>query len=203
MLGSDWLANYHVLWDFAKGEVTIDGTAHRLVSKKGPHRWCRRVVVADDVLVPANSQLDIAAQVQYGRIGQNNSNDLLSTWSTEPLELKKGLLVARTLLPDRATNLPVRVLNVTEHPIKLARGITVSELQPVSVLPPRVQHPAVTEHNGSDDTIIEQLVAKVDASVPQHAKEQLRGVLKKHINVFSRSERDLSFTDAVIHDIDT
>ena len=57
-----------------------------------------------------------------------------ATWATEISELRKGLLVARTLLPDKADDLPVRVLNTTDTPVHLCRGTLVSELHPVTPL---------------------------------------------------------------------
>jgi len=74
-----------------------------------------------DVIV---SQLDVSTKQIF-----NSTLDLDSVtavtaaddrpWRTEPRKWRRGLLVARTLLPGRIDNLPVRVLNTSDQPIKL------------------------------------------------------------------------------------
>jgi len=44
-------------------------------------------------------------------------------WATQPQVLESGLLVAGTLLPERALDLTVRIMNPTGRDIKLRKGI--------------------------------------------------------------------------------
>jgi len=52
-------------------------------------------------------------------------------WATETGQVSGGLLVARTLLPIRINNLPVRFLKTTEVPVRVAKAIVVSEAVPM------------------------------------------------------------------------
>jgi len=52
MLGIDFLVKNQVVWDFARSTVTINGVTHVLRSRVNKLRWCRRVVLQDDTIVP-------------------------------------------------------------------------------------------------------------------------------------------------------
>jgi len=115
-LGLDWLQLNQIEWSFGKGEIIMDGKRHRLVAKKTRGSWCRRVVAESDVVIPALSQFDLSTTAVYGRLPEH-SGTAEQVWATEPREIKDGLFVAGTLLPNRATHLPVRVLNATTKPV--------------------------------------------------------------------------------------
>ena len=200
MLGIGWLQDNGVRWDFVKGEVIIGATAHKLVARRNKKNWCRRVIAAQDIVVPPLSQLDLPAKAVYNEL-HTDKNAGLVTWATEPGELKEGLLVARAILPDRAKELLVRVLNASDEPIKVCKGTVISDLQPVSPIETQEQRSSELEHN--DDTIVEEMISKVDKSVPTNVREQLRAVLTKYSTVFSRGDLDLGWTDLVTHNIDT
>jgi len=53
---------------------------------------------------------------------QRSSDD--NVWATEAHEAVRGVLVARTLLPNRACKVPVQLFNVTDRPVTV-RGATV------------------------------------------------------------------------------
>jgi len=69
-------------------------------------------IVEDNVVVPSPSLCDLRAKAVFGRLPLERARR--GTWATQPHQLKEGLLVAGTLLPDRVTDLPVRVLNVSD-----------------------------------------------------------------------------------------
>jgi len=123
MLGTDWLKENEVQWDFLRGEVTIQGEVYKLAARRTRGDWCRRVVAARDVTIPPCSQLDMPTKAVYHQL--QTSSDMVQqevTWATETSEVRKGLLVARTLLPNRADEIPVRVLNTSNTPVHLCRG---------------------------------------------------------------------------------
>ena len=110
--------------------------------------------------------------------------------------------MAGTLLPNRATHLPVRVLNATTKPVVVHKGTTVSNISAVSTGP---VNPAATsaDEQPTSDEVIDEMVSKVDSSITESAKEQLRQLLKRYSSVVSLHELDLSWTDLVTHTIDT
>jgi len=144
-LGADWLQLNDVEWKFGKGEVVIDGARHRLVSRRSREAWCRRVVADSNFIIPARSQYDVTAKAVFNKLPAEEE-DRSEAWATEPREIKDGLLVASTVLPNRAANLPVRVLNTTANSITIHKGSTISDLSSVSTQP--AQNVAKLEING-------------------------------------------------------
>ena len=122
-------------WDFVRGEVTIQGETYKLAARRTRGDWCRRVVAAQDVAIPPCSQLDVPTKTVYHQLQTlSNLTQADVSWATETSEIRKGLLIARTLLPNRAVEITVRVLNTSNTSIYLNRGTFVSELHPVTPL---------------------------------------------------------------------
>ena len=197
MLGIDWLQDYGVTWNFLKTEIHIEGETHQLVARENRQPWCRRVVMAEDTVISPRSQLDVPTKAIFKEL-HADQNAGLDMWATEPGEIKDGLLVARTLLPNRADNLPVRLMNVTDESMKVGKNTVVSTLEPLAPLPKQQK----SHEEVKDDSIIEDMMSKVDKSVPSHIREELKQMLERYSNVFSRDEWDLGWTDIVTHKID-
>jgi len=219
MLGIDWLKENEVHWDFVRGEVTIQGEVYKLAARRTHGNWCRRVVAAQDVTIPPCSQLDVPTKAVYHQL--LTSSDMIQqevTWATETTEIRKGLLVARTLLPNIADEIPVRVLNTSNTPVHLCRGAIVSELHPVTPLAD-VQNGSnqqSQEYRGrgaqegqpkkdllTEKDIVDDIISRADEGVPSDIKKKLRDVLNRHTTVFSKGEYDLGWTNLVTHRIDT
>ena len=211
MLGIDWLQDNNVTWNFATGEISIGDEAYELESKKrGLTRSVRRVVLEDDVTIPPRSQMDVntravfdSVQLHYDDVTSQHgkASDDTMVWGTESQELKDGLLVARTLLPNRVESLPVRLMNTTDKPIGLQKDAVISELESLQV---DVDQQAAPQYSSEStmDNIIEGMIEKVDASVPDDAKERLRSILHQYSPILSKDELDLGWTDLITHRID-
>jgi len=200
-LGLDWLPLNQIEWNFGKDEIIMDGKRHRLVAKKTRASWCRRVVADSDVVIPARSQFDLSTRAVYGRLPQH-SGAAKRVWATEYREIKDGLFVAGTLVPNRTTHLPVRILNARTKPVVVHKGTTVSDISAVSTGP--VNHAATSaDEQPTSDEVIEEMMSKVDTSITESVKEQLRQLLKRYSSVISLHELDLGWTDLVTHTIDT
>ena len=122
---------------------------------------------------------------------------------TEVDNLREGVYVSRTLLPDRFSEVPVRILNVSGEPIHLRAGSVVSELHPVdevlSVLP--------SESNAVTDPELEQVISdmvdRVDPEVPEAVKRKLKKLIHEFKSAFSKNLADMGLTSPVMHRIDT
>ena len=193
MLGEDWLTANRVIWNFAEGVVSLHGNVYQLTARKGRNNWCRRVVLAEDTVIPPRSQVDLNTKTVYRHLNSHTDTGP-ATWSTEPRILKDKLLVARSMLPDRLENVPVRVLNTTKTPVILEKGTSISNLQPVSPLTSEQPHADSALQN---DEVIDDMLSRVDDSVPEEVRLGLREVLNKYSTVFSRNEWDLGWTDIV------
>jgi len=65
MLGIDWLQANAVTWDFARSKILLNGQRFKLTAKQQGNRWCRRVVLAEDTVVPARAQVDVSTKLVY------------------------------------------------------------------------------------------------------------------------------------------
>ena len=117
--------------------------------------------------------------------------DSTQAWATEPRQLRCGVLVARTMLPDQVGELPVRVINMTQKPVKLAKDSVLSTLEPVSQLKAQPQPQPPNQNDVKD--IIEGMISNVDKSFNDDVKDKLRQVMFKHSAVFSKNEWDLGW----------
>ena len=199
MVGIDWLQTNGVVWDFAKGEIVFNGRRFPLSpSRRGGSQWCRRVVLAEDQVIPPRSKLDITTKVVYNSLRPLRSDEV-EAWATESREIEPGIMVARTMLPDRAENVPVRILNTTASPVEIQKGKPISNLERLS---PLVPHQSAMKRTHKDDELIEEMVSQVDPSVPRHIQDQLRDILYNYSSVFSKNEWDLGWTELVSHEID-
>ena len=202
MLGIDWLRENEAQWDFVREEVTIHGATYRLAARRTRGQWCRRVIAAQDITIPPCSQLDVPTKAVYRQLHTSTKpmHEEVS-WATETSEIRRGLLVARTLLPNRADEIPVRVLNASNTPVHLNRGTFVSELLPVT--PMADQQSQQKKDLLTEKEIIDDIVSRVDEEVSVDIKKKLREVLNRYSTVFSRGEYDLGWTNLVTHRIDT
>jgi len=130
--------------------------------------------------------------------------DGMKVLATDAHEVARGVPVARTLLPDRASEVPVQLFNVTNRPVTLKSRAVLGNLERLhaysaqSPTPPRQQAPADVENK-----IVDEMMNKVDSSVPDEYKIKLRQLLLRNSAAFSKDELDLGFTDLVMHRIDT
>jgi len=208
-LGIDFLTDYDAKWDFAKRDVTIAGVSHPLLSRGSSQAWIRRIVLNDDVTIPPMSHMNVGTKVIFGspsgeRQSCDQRDDDTNVWATEVHEVARGVLVARTILPDRASEVPVQLFNVTDRPVALKSRAVLGNLERLhaysaqSPSPPRQQAPTDVENQ-----IVDEMMNKVDPSVPDEYKIKLRQLLLRNLAAFSKNELDLGFTDLVMHRIDT
>ena len=112
-------------------------------------------------LVPPRSQIDLNTKVVYDKIPRAHEECTKETWGTELNELERGLMVARTILPDRVYDVPVRVMNAATKPVKLEKGTPIGEIEP---LEPLVARNIEYEKNKRDEEIVNNLVEQIECS---------------------------------------
>jgi len=207
MLGIDFLVENKAVWDFDKSIIWIANKSYLLRSRPDKRRWCRRVVLQEDVVIPARSEAIVPTKVQFRRLPTEFNDD---DWSTE-LSHQDGLHVSRTLIPrDSWTDVPVRIMNVKEEPISLKPDTVITDLQQVEVVKEIVQLNSdvtkvkqVESDASSVPSFLQKLIDDVDDSIPEGVCLTLESILMKHADVFSQNENDLGRTNIIMHHIDT
>jgi len=80
------------------------------------------------------SQMNVGTKVIFGspsveRQLCDQSDDDMNVWATDSHEIARGVLVARTILPDRASEVPVQLFNVTDRPVALKSRAVLGNLE--------------------------------------------------------------------------
>lgn len=202
MLGIDWLTAHEALWDFEKAEVVLDGEVHPLVARR-PVGWCRRVVLQEDSVVPPRAESVVMAKVEIGSVSERTGQDN-GPWMTKVRETNNGLLVARSVLPDRLVNVPVRVMNLSTESVLLGAGEPIANLESVEVM-----LGGTTAAERSDPTnqqkekLIQDMMSKVHGSIEASDRQKLYELLVEYADVLSMEENDLGHSHVFQHFIDT
>ena len=215
MLGIDWLAKNDASWDFRTASIRLGRHYHQLNAQRHKRLWCRRVILQQDIEVPPRSQVNLPCKVEFHRIPDEVEK---TNWSTEPATLAQSVHVARTLTPpDKFSDVPVRVMNVSSQPRTIPAGTVVSNLEPSSA---DNVDPVCRTTTGRDGTtfvkqpygrplrdgvpdFIQVLIDGVHDATPESAVAELRELLLRNRDVFSASETDIGVTNIVAHHIDT
>ena len=204
MFGIDWLVKSKAVWDFANSRVRIADDYHQLHGRRKGGRCCRRVLLQEDVVVPARSEINLPSKVVLSSLSDDSAYE--QEWVTDSGLLTQGLYISRTLIPgSRLADIPVRVMNVRSEPVLLKGGTMMSSLQPVTVMGPVPLHEVPNEPSVLEEVpqFVQDLVDGVDDSVSDITRSALTGVIMKHLSAFSASETDLGLTDVLTHQIDT
>jgi predicted aspartyl protease len=201
MLGINWLDDNKAIWDFAKGQIRIRGMNLSLKSRPDQVLWSTRVMLAEDVVIPSSSDLDVETYLQCRTL--NSVNDPSgAVWISEPHHMTQpGVVSARSVVPDRLVKIPMRVINVNQEPACLRKGCVVAELQPAKLVTPDVES---SGSNGAElHPVLEELVSRIDPSVPDSSVRDLRELIGRYRDAFSTGSTNLGRTDLVVHSIDT
>ena len=92
---------------------------------------CRRLVALESVIIPARSEMDVPTMVIYDMPSAAKFDPGNGEWMSEAGELGKGLQASRTLIPHRANDVSLRVMNLMGTEMRLCKGTAMAELQPV------------------------------------------------------------------------
>ena len=128
LLGGDWLEKNGANWDFSEGTVTLGGgkiQAHR----RRREGICRRIVVAQDCVVPARHEANIAVRMEADNIHLPPSD-----WVVEPKGLGPGVMTARTPFSNRQSQLVARVLNNSHKPMSFRANSLLSTAEPAECI---------------------------------------------------------------------
>ena len=196
IIGAPWLKDNRCNIAFGTGSMRIRRQTVKLVNRGG-NNCCRRVVVSNDIVVPARHEASIPAKIVY----KNLKLPMYDAWATETGTVQNGVRVARTLLTDSNPNTSVRVVNTNANEVTLKKNQFISELNPVV----EIEATASTNSmlSGALHESVEKLIQDVDVQVTEAEQQKLRELLCEYRDVFSMSDLDLGTAAVVQHRIDT
>ena len=201
MISLEWLTEIGATWFFAESMIMIRNKKYRLTNRQSKIASVRRVVLAEDTVVPPLTQCSVPAKVVVdGRAIFDSSQ---THWATVRRESRRGLVVASSVIPENSFIARVRVANANEEPVTLNKGDELASLEPVTVLsevgdtePADAITPEAPKH-------VKDMLETVDDSVPIAEIIKLERLLNKYSAAISSGPTDMGFTDVVQHTIDT
>ena len=79
--------------------------------------------------IAPNSELDLPTLTQFSSFNCSPAEE--ASWVTGTREMRPGVKVSRTVVPDRIEDIPVRVVNLNKRPVSICAGTLVSDLEQV------------------------------------------------------------------------
>ncbi len=194
LLGLDFLKQERCIVDVVNNTMTLNGQKVQLNCEGSI--GCYRVVVAENVEVPAHSEAIIRGKVTG--LPANQRELFMLEPSERMMDGGKGLVAKSLVQAD--CNIPVRVMNVTDEPQTFYAGTNVANMCPVTEVKTKpfrqVECHTVPAH-------LEDLYARaVDGMTLQQSKT-VANLLTKYSSAFSKSDDDIGRTGIVRHKIDT
>jgi transposase InsO family protein len=198
ILGIDFLRRNKAVWDFDHDVVKINGCQHILHSRASKG-WCRRIVTSECIQVPPLSEAVVPAIVAFnGKIPPPD----LECWATEPGQPLPGIHVASALLPPRVTDVPIRILNSSNHAVDIDKGTVLSSLitvEPCDARPVETQNSRIDERQNA----IRAMLDNISPEISPVEREKFHALLLEFSSIFSFNEFELGRTTLIKHGIDT
>jgi len=201
MLGVDWLRSNRMFWDFAKDIILINGKVFHLIPGDKSES-CRRVVDTEKVTVPARSQAIVPGRVKMMRM-TTDANDGHSVLTTEVIELRNDVNVARVILPERLDNFPILVLNSSDQPCEIHADTILTELSLAQCTDGNEKEILTSPVGDQSYLHLSKLLDGIDADVLEGQRGELITMLREYADVFSKGELGLGETSFAAHQIDT
>ena len=198
IIGQSFIRVHKVSWLFDTNTIVIDGRSHLLHINSQP-ACCRRILMADNVVVPPLSQVTITAQAPIRTWSSVATHCILDT--TEPIN---GLFIARSIVSPTSAKVPLTICNTRNTPLTIHKGIQLGMTEPTEAVEYRTpEEPAMSIRDIEIQRIIEQIIASLPSDLTEEHRQHLSNVLFKYSHCLSLNEFDLGFTDLVEHTIDT
>ncbi|CAG2237118.1 unnamed protein product [Mytilus edulis] len=128
ILGVDFLDKFGAQMDFKKKIIYIDGNAFHLSSDT--RKLCCKVSLSKDTYIPPNSEIITTGKIRF-------RGDWFPEGQIEPLgsllRQNYSVLMARTLVNTVGNCVPIRLMNISDEPCTIPRGMGVGLVHTVQI----------------------------------------------------------------------
>lgn len=197
ILGLDFLESHGCQVDLGESVMHIGNQQIPLQKPINPQPTCYRVSTANDITIPAGSEVIIpgkldkpAHSTSWGILEPSNTTDLL---------------VGKALVDLQREGVPVRVLNLSDQPRRFKRGCNLATCTPVSGVfsAPKSEGDGKSIQDVELPDFLRSLYERSLAYLSQDQKPLLCSLLGRNADVFSKGPEDLGHTDLVLHKVNT
>lgn len=217
LLGTDFLQLHKAVLDFGRGICSLYGEDIPLLRKTQLTPLNCTARITDCTVVPPRCQINCKVSLTPPTVTVGTPNDYDGCLEPYQLDLD-GISVARTLTKVKNGFAVIRLMNPTNGPVTLQPGMQIGQFSPVS------KEDIVTDCAPVESTPvcridIDQTHVPINSIKSEHQlqlpfdlsgehlspleKSQLKGLLLKYLDIFSKSPTDFGQTDIVRHKINT
>ena len=118
LLGLSFLEENECVWNFGQRILLINGIQISLIVHK-PTGSVRRVILREETVVPPRCEMTVLAKTVYSDLSLG-----CDEWSSKTFELSPGVRLARTLVEDKPTDVPLRLINTNDYAAPLQSGLS-------------------------------------------------------------------------------
>ena len=186
ILGLSFLRKQHATWRFGDGMIEIGGYGYQLYTRETGNA-CRRVILDSDIVLKPKTETIATTYVKFGGKIRNDSE-----WATQPQQVTAHVHAARALLPQRALDVPVKLINTSSESVRLPAGTVIANVEPVQLDPNTgLEYTATSEVDECVREGIEKMIAQIDGDVSESGRNELRHILYDCSRAFSFRENDI------------
>ncbi|KAL5018859.1 hypothetical protein ScPMuIL_004581, partial [Solemya velum] len=159
---------------------------------------CCRVKVAEDVEIPARTEM-IVTGIPFDGVAKNIGivepmNDFVS---------RSGLLVGKVLVDPKNGPIPLRVANLSSEPCKIYKDSVAATYEPIdSTLLEQNKTEVVDGNQEKLPEHLKDLFERSTKNLAHSQKLQVKKLLEKYQQAFSKNSGDIGHTTLVEHKID-
>ena len=195
ILGLNFLKAQGAVWDFKSGTVLLNNVLFELRARD-TGGMCRRIILETTAAIPPRSEAVLPAFVEF-KGGIHSAGQ----WATRAQQVVGHVYAASGLLPNKAVNVPVRLLNAGDEDVTLQAGTVLTVADEVTCGVTDNEAPVV---EGTDARVraIADMVGQVDDSVSQEIRDELTKILEDYAGAFSFDDLDIGHATAAQHSIE-
>ena len=154
------------------------------------------VSCVSSVLVPASTECVIQCSINED---VNDTNEYIFSPLSEKLA-KKGVLAASSLCRIQQRLLPIRIINTLPEEVSLYKGTIVGNIEQHVINEDGNALQISTKENYEH---LEAMIVKVESDLKSsyRQKTEITQLIKKYGELFTRSDNDIGYYDAIKHEI--
>ena len=194
ILGLDFLSAHSAKIDLQEKELRLSPCpdAVKLTAKTTAR-------MKEDTTIPPNCQMEVLACVQGPA---DPGNWLLEGFAVTAPRKQKEVIVARALVNPATREIPIRVLNIHNKSVTIAKDTLVATLERLRS-EPLVIEAGVSVEQRKNDKVLWSIVERSGKNLTNNEKVKFFELLSTYAHIFASNGFDLGRTSKLHHTIDT
>ncbi|CAL9692089.1 unnamed protein product [Knipowitschia caucasica] len=197
LLGFDYLSEFHAVLDVGHSVLHLGGVVIPLLHANDLIPRCCNITMSTDVIIPPYCEMVVPVQVEAPRSMEPHTDFYIGYVEPETRD-SMGLVVARTVAPVKDGLTVARLLNPTDHELRMHSGSHLGVLH-------HVDNSDVFEPTDGVDPDAKPVTLPDlgDCYLTDDQRQKLSELLERHCNVFRTGGGFTKATGVIKHHINT